>query len=394
MLEPPVDGPLQVVYVFLVLAHALARRIGYLGYVLAIASGHLHDDVQRLGVGVVGNIGADAKGNLGLALEVAGNLVGLGKVQRIGEQQRLAGGIDAEPRVVVDELVTPEERVAGVVADAAEQGGQGLVEVAQEAVGGDGVCQGDAVVDAVFLYPGLEGDLVGVGGIVEVVALAHAHNPFMGHRADRLDAELLRQIDVGGADKVGAQHIVAVEVSELLDGIFLGLSAKPAAQAKFGEDGQPVVPGPQHIGLLARAFLGIGNQCLVVGAEAVVDFIHDGQRGDLIHGGVEQRSLGFDGQAAISGGLDGEVGKVWPPEAQVIDVGLLEPFDAGEVGKLLFGEAQRAVGFDLGFDLFDHGRGELHVLIAAFERPGGFVFAGLMEDGLPHAELVEIGFEQ
>ena len=56
MLHSPVDAALEVVNVGGVLAHALAFHVGDLGYVLAVAGGGLHDDVEGRNLGVVGDV--------------------------------------------------------------------------------------------------------------------------------------------------------------------------------------------------------------------------------------------------------------------------------------------------------------------------------------------------
>ena len=55
----------------------------------------MNDDVQRLLTGVVGDKGADAKGDLGLLPEVVIELLGVVKIQTVGEEQYLGPGVYA-----------------------------------------------------------------------------------------------------------------------------------------------------------------------------------------------------------------------------------------------------------------------------------------------------------
>ena len=97
MLHAPVDAALEVVDVSGVLAHALAFNVGDLGYVLAVAGGGLHDDVQGWNLGVVGDVGSDAESNLGLAVEVSVDLACALEVKAVGEQKGLGARSSSRP---------------------------------------------------------------------------------------------------------------------------------------------------------------------------------------------------------------------------------------------------------------------------------------------------------
>ena len=148
----------QVAQVARVLADRLAGRIRHLGHRLAVALGHLDDDVERLVAEVVGEVGADAERGERAAVEAARDLDGDRHGELVGKDQGLGARVDAVAAVVLDHLLAPFERIARVVPRAVEQLAEVHVEVAQESVGAVGVGDRDAEVAAVFLRPLVEGE--------------------------------------------------------------------------------------------------------------------------------------------------------------------------------------------------------------------------------------------
>src|SRR5450631_3557687 len=53
-----------------IVVHCLRRLVADLGHGLAVATGHLDDDLQRLVADIIGQIRADAEGGLAAALEI------------------------------------------------------------------------------------------------------------------------------------------------------------------------------------------------------------------------------------------------------------------------------------------------------------------------------------
>src|SRR5262245_5491445 len=100
----------QVGEVARVLADRLAWSVGDLGDGLAVALGHLEDDVDRLVAEVVGEVGADAERDARTALEAARDLDRERERELVGEDERLALGVDAVLPVVRDHALAPVER--------------------------------------------------------------------------------------------------------------------------------------------------------------------------------------------------------------------------------------------------------------------------------------------
>src|SRR5258708_1771556 len=175
----------QIGQVFLVVAHALARRVRELGHGLAVAARHLDDDLQRHMVGrvaqVIGQVGADAKGQLAAPVEALEQLDGARHRQAVAEDQRLGQRVDAVGAVVGQQPLAPLERVPAVMARAIEELAEVQVEIAQEGRHAVDVRQRNAQVAPVLARPGLEAEDLAVAQ-ARAQRLAGLQG-FMGHRA-------------------------------------------------------------------------------------------------------------------------------------------------------------------------------------------------------------------
>lgn len=118
--NPLIEHLTQISNESLIRAHPFARAVGQFGHRLAIAARELHHDVQRLELGVVGELGADAEAELHAVGEVAVEVQGLRHRQRVREHQALGAGVDAQLGVMGQRLLAPFDRIAGVVAQAVD----------------------------------------------------------------------------------------------------------------------------------------------------------------------------------------------------------------------------------------------------------------------------------
>lgn len=307
MVDAPVYGPLEVVPVLRGLPHELPGSVRYLADGNPVDLGELDYLVHGLEVpGVVQEPGSYPEGHLAPEGEPLVYGFRPGEVQAVAEQECLGAGVDSELHVVGEHLLSPLHRVAGVVAEAGEQGRVGHVEVLQEAVGGDAVGQEYPVLDTVFLNPGLHQVVVRVGGVVEGVALADQLVGLVGHRALRGGAEQEGEVDVGGADEgrplVGVAH-------GLPEGPFLELLAEPAAGAELREGAKPNLAGNQVVELGGEPGLGVVDDCLLhlrgVG-HAEPDLGDDGHDRDLVvalvHVVAPEVDFGLEGFAVEGAG--------------------------------------------------------------------------------------------
>jgi len=111
---------------------------------------------------IIGQISADAKGQLAAPAELLVQLDGARNGQAIAEDQGFGARVDPVAQVVVDHALAPCEWVAAVVARAVEQLAEKHVEVAQEGVHAIHIAERNAQVAAVLLGPGLEGKYLAV----------------------------------------------------------------------------------------------------------------------------------------------------------------------------------------------------------------------------------------
>ena len=100
----------------LVLAHRFAGRVRQLGHRLAVAVDQLHDDVEWLEADVVGQVRADAEARHDAVGEVAVQLKRLLQIQSVREHQPLGLGVDAQRGVVGQCLLSPNHRIARIMA--------------------------------------------------------------------------------------------------------------------------------------------------------------------------------------------------------------------------------------------------------------------------------------
>ena len=77
MVHPPADASVEIVDIIRILAHALSLGIRDFSDIHTVAYRSLHHDVKGGNVGVIGQVGADAKGNPGPALKVLIDTVGM-----------------------------------------------------------------------------------------------------------------------------------------------------------------------------------------------------------------------------------------------------------------------------------------------------------------------------
>ena len=161
----------------------------------------LDDDIKSLFIRIVGDEGADAKGHAAFVLITVIDFLGLIEIQRIGEEKRLSLWVNAIGTVMGEDLIGPDEWIAGVMTDAGVVIDHRAIEIPEEQVGGQGIGQGCAVIAPIFVIPVTHRVMVGVGERDGIDALIHL-DIFMGIGADRSEVILHRQIDVGSADAV------------------------------------------------------------------------------------------------------------------------------------------------------------------------------------------------
>lgn len=393
MRHAPVDAPLQILNILLIFAHALARGVRNLRDVLTIAESGLHDDVQSRHVGIIGQICADTKSNLCTAIEVCLEVVCLLEVKAVAEQQSFGSRIDSQTFVVVNHLLAPLIRVTAVVTYATEQGCIFQLEVLKEAISGDSISQGDTVQYSIFFSPCLQRIPVGVCRIVLMVSLANAHNPFMSHRTHGSHTVLLGEVHIGCADTHGIV-VQGIVLTENLDRQVLCLSRKTATKAKFAEHTDVVSAVNESCYLSDQLFREGSEQLVIVVVHAEVDLVYNTKHRNFVHRSVQPSSLGFDSESALCILGDFEVLITRLPKAKEIHIGTTNPLDSVKICQFVLSETQFAVFLQLMLDFFHHLFGELHVLVAALEGPGGLVAWKLMINGLAHAEFVHIGFQK
>ena len=159
------------------------------------------DDLQRHMVGrvaqVVGQVGADAKGQLAAPVEALEQLDGARHRQAVAEDQRLGQRIDAVGAVVGQQPLAPLERVPAVMARAIEELAEVQVEIAQEGRHAVDIRQRNAQVAPVLARPGLEAEDLAVAQ-ARAQGLAGLQ-VFMGQRAQGPHAQLHGIQHVAGA---------------------------------------------------------------------------------------------------------------------------------------------------------------------------------------------------
>ena len=145
MLHPPLDTSGEIIHIILIFTHFFSRRIGDFGHIHAVAGGRLHNDVQRLLTGIVGNVGADTESHGDAVFEGLSQLIGAVKIQAVAEQQCFDLRIDPERLIMCDHLLSPGEGISAVMAHTGEQGRIGQLEIFQETIRGNGIGQGNSV---------------------------------------------------------------------------------------------------------------------------------------------------------------------------------------------------------------------------------------------------------
>lgn len=268
--------------------------------------------------------------------------------------------------------------------------GEIQVEVAQEGVHADHVGQRGAEVAAVFLHPVFQRLLLEVAqAYVEGLESLHV---FVGHGPDRHQVEFLCQVDVRGAleelrqlARHGPHHF------------FVPLAGKAAAYAEVEEvEGIQAlwlrIEGAQFLDLLGQAPPSLFQRGGLVEA-AEIQLVDDVEDEDLEAHHVHDRT----------GGADAQVGAV----GRHFDELALEAEQGQEVGEVALDEAQRAHVLDL--VLREHHPAQviefaLDFLLQLGQRKGRrvaaleFVLAdGVrvhVQEGLPHREFIEVGFDQ
>src|SRR3989338_3597083 len=199
----------EVGHEIVVVALGLAWGVGNLRHRLTVAGGHFNHDAHRLDTGnIAGQVGADAETEVDPFMQGPVERQGVRQGQAVGEHQGLAHGVDAELLIVGDGFLRPDQRVAGVVAQAVEQLGEVQVEVAQEGIHGDAVGQGDPQQATVLAHPAVQRRALAVDQ--PRAQLLVGHQPFVGHGADGLEVVFAGQVYVAGADETPGK--IALEI--------------------------------------------------------------------------------------------------------------------------------------------------------------------------------------
>ena len=124
---------------------------------LPVATRHLDDDLKWLIAQVVGQVGANAEGELATPIELLKQLDGARHGQAVTENQRFGARVHPVVAVMLNHALTPVEGVATVMAGAVKQLAKEHVEVTQKGVQTINVAQRNAQVTPVLFGPGFEG---------------------------------------------------------------------------------------------------------------------------------------------------------------------------------------------------------------------------------------------
>ena len=290
---------------------------------------------------------------------------------------------------MADHALAPLEGVATVVAGAVEQLAEVHVEIAQEGVHAVHVRQCDAQVAPVFLRPLLEREHLRVAqpGAQRLAGL----QVLVRHGAHGPQPQLLGEQHVAGAGELAA-GVGAQALLQRLQQFAVPFAREAPARAVVGDLQVRVAGRLQQRDLVQQALASL--RAVEPGrGVAEVDLADDGQHRDLEHDGVQPRAAHADVDLAVRLRLDGDVLLVQPEQAQEIDEIALDETHRAHVVQLVVHEAQTAELADLAADLVDVGR-ELHPGRAALVLVFHLRTRKLVQHGLHHGELVQVGIEQ
>ena len=159
-------------------------------------------------------------------MEVIVERLSLIKGQTVTEQKQLVFRIHAKFFIMGNDLLSPFKGIATVMADAVKVIDHGTIEILQEQVCGDRICECRSIIALIFLIPVLKGIVIGVGQRDRIDSLIHL-DVFMRIGPNRGQIVFHRQVHIGGTDAVFRFG------GKATDHLILPLSRKSPAAAEF-----------------------------------------------------------------------------------------------------------------------------------------------------------------
>ena len=342
---------------------------------------------------VIGQIGANAKGQLAAAAKLLVQLDRAGNGQAVTEDQRFCFRVHTVFGVMRQHALTPLKRIAAVVPRAIKQLAKVQVKVAQKSTHAVHIRQRNAQVAAVFLGPGVKAKHL-------AVAQTRAQRltglqVLMRHGAQRRQAELHGEQHVAGAGKLACgadaqpghqrpQHFLMPHLAKTpARAVVRNFQILQAGRLQLANFGRQALPAHGQIGMLLRV--------------AKVHLVDDGKHRNFKQNRVQPGPGDEHLQLARRQRCHGDVLFVQPEQRQKINKIAFDEAHRFQVGQLCVLKTQTAQAANFLADFMGKGCQVANTFgmgVAAFEAVLNLSPRKLVKHHLHHRELVQVRVKQ